>query len=178
MVRSLCAWVPMFLIACTGEKVEDTGAPPLDTRPQDSETADPCPGGTPPVIDSLTLENTGLKEYEAGEFYPTLTISAATTDEDWDLETYQFYVWFDETVDGAVAQDDNGLEVQGTVSDDGPCTASEATIGMQIFLLGGGVEYDTLYEWGGIVIDSNGVSSEMAITSGCTPTSEGEDGCA
>ena len=177
MDRSLLVCLSLVLAACTDKEEEETGAPPLDTRPQDSDTGDSCPGGTPPVIESLTTANAGITECEAGQAYPQLDVTVDVTDADYDLESYHYNVWYDDAVDGSVEQGDNGLEVLGTLSSDGPCTASGGAITMQICLLGGGVEYDTLYEWGAIVTDSNGFASEMAFTSGCTPTAEGEDGC-
>lgn len=176
MVR--VALLALALAACTDKEEQESDPPELDTEPKDTDTADPCPGGTAPVITELLIENGGLQEYEAGEFYPTIKITASeVTDEDWDLETYYFDVWWDDAVDGAVAMGSDTLQVAGTVSDDGPCTASEATVSMVVFLRGGGVEYDTLYEWGGVVTDSNGIASEMAIASGCTPTEDAADGC-
>lgn len=171
MIRRL---LPALLsLACTGEPKESE-PPPLDTKPTD--TGEECLGGTPPVITDMWLENTGLDRYENDE-YPTITVWVSATDEDWDLSTYTLDVSFDATVDGSVTPgDDNSFQSQGTISSDGACTAPEGTVGLKVFLAGGGIEYDALTEWGATITDTNSVVSEMATVSGYTPTSTGEDG--
>ena len=164
-------WAPA---ACQTDK-DDSEPPPLDTLDTPQDTAPEC-AGTAPVITSLWLENTGVQEYEQGDWRPTITIWASATDEDWDLNTYQLSIWYDETVDDAVEQSDaTELSNGGTLTSD-ECGAPEGTVGLRIFLSGGGIAFDTLYEWGAIVTDAHGLTSELAITAGYTPTSEGEDG--
>lgn len=163
-----------LLAACGGDEDVKESAPPVETEPQ--ETADDCVGGTPPVITGMELENTGLDRFE-DDYYPTLTVWVDVEDEDWDLASYKLEIYYDASVDGAVeADEDAGFSSVGTLSQDGDCTAPGGRVGLKIGLAGGGIEYDSLYEFGALVTDVNGLTSEMATTSGYTPTEDGEDG--
>ena len=158
----------VLLAACDKEK-EDTGeAPPVDTI---GDTSFQCVGGTPPVVSEVSLENTGMAVYEADQEYPTLTVWADVSDEDNDINAYKLDVYYDAVVDSQVeADEDRNFSSSGTLSST-ECGAPSGTVGLKIFLAGGGVEYNTLYEWGAMVTDANGYVSEMAVTSGYTPTS-------
>lgn len=169
----LSALLGVSLAACGEEKVEES-APPVETETQ--ETADDCVGGTPPVIVSMELENTGVQRFENDE-YPTITVWVEAEDEDWDLASYKLSVYYDDVVDGTVEQSsENGFSNSGTLSDDGDCTAPGGTVGIQIGISGAGIEYDTLTEFGAVVTDGNGLTSELGTVSGYTPTATGEDG--
>lgn len=159
---------------CSGEKVEES-APPVETEPQ--ETADDnCDGINAPVIVSMELENTGLQRFENDDL-PTLTVWVEAEDEDYDLASYKLEVYYDADIDGVVeANSTHGFSNSGTLSDDGTCTARGGTVGLTLGLAGGGIEYDTLTEFGAIITDGHGMSSEMSVISGYTPTSTGEDG--
>jgi len=160
--------------ACTGDKDPVESAPPVETQPQ--ETADDCVGTTAPVITNIELENTGIQRYENDD-WPTLTVWVDVEDDDWDLATYALAVYYDDVVDGAVeATSSNGYGSTGTLSEDGDCTAPSGKVGLTLYLAGGGIEYDTLYEFGAVVTDDHHTDSEMVTTSGYTPTSTGEDG--
>lgn len=160
------------LVGCSDKTGEDT-APPIETTTH--ETGDNCVGGTAPVVSAVMLENTGLARYENDD-WPTLTVWATAADDDWDLNAYKLQIWFDDTVDGTVAEgDDNGFDAVGTLAEEN-CGAAEGTVGIQIFLTGGGIAYNTLYEWGAVVTDAHELASEMVTTSGYTPTETGEDG--
>lgn len=174
MTRALpsLALLLAFGVGCTGKDEEDT-APPLDTEPHEDTAT--CLGGLAPVIEELWLENTGLDTYEGIE-YPTLTVWASASDEDWDLNAYRMKIWYDADINGAVDNSqDTTLVQEGTVVPD-ECGAPTAQVGLRIYLGGGALDYDSLYEWGATVTDANGYESELAITTGYTPTSTGEDG--
>lgn len=162
-----------LLTACSDDKDETGEAPPVDTI---GDTSVDCAGGTPPTISNLTLENTGMAVYEDDQEFPTLTIWADVADDDQDLHSYRYDVYYDATVDGEVeAGDDNDFNTTGTLSNT-DCGAPSGTVGLKIFLAGGGVEYNSLYEWGATVTDATGLVSEMTTTSGYTPTATGADG--
>ena len=167
-------WAALVLgVACSPKTQTGDSAPPIDTEPPDTGTA--CVGGTPPVISEVTLENTGIARYENDD-YPTITIWAAVSDEDWDINAYKLDVSYDDTIDGTVTPtSDNTFETTGTLSETA-CGAEEGTVGLQLFLTGGSIAYDTLYEWGAVVTDANLYASAMVTASGYTPTSTGEDG--
>lgn len=172
--RGLVLLAALAPLSACGEKEPEDTAPPVDLQPD--ETGEACTGGTPPVITEMWFENTGMDRYE-NDLYPTLTIWVSVEDEDWDLSSYKLSVYYDATIDDAVeASASNGFSNSGTISDDGPCTAARGTVGLQLFLAGGGIEYNTLTEFGAVVMDENGVESEMAVESTYTPTSTGEDG--
>lgn len=163
-----------LLIGCSDDKVDTGGPPPVDTL--DTDTGESCVGGTTPTISDLTVENSGMAIYEDDDEFPTITIWADVADADQDLHNYAFDVYYDAVVDGAVeASSSKHFGTTGTLSNT-DCGAPTGTVGLKLFLTGGGVEYDTLYEWGGTVTDATGLVSDMALTSGYTPTSTGADG--
>ena len=168
--------IPLALLAACSADKADTGKPPaVDTL--GGETAEDCVGGTTPTISDLTLENSGMAIYEDDDEYPTLTIWADVADDDQDLQNYAFDVYYDAVVDSSVeASSSKHFGTVGTLSNT-DCGAPSGTVGLKIFLAGGGVEYNSLYEWGGTVTDATGLVSDMALTSGYTPTATGEDGC-
>lgn len=165
-------WASLIsLVACTKKESGDS-APPLTVT---HETGSNCVGGTPPVISEVTLENSGIARYENDD-WPTLTIWVSVSDEDWDINSYKLDLSFDDTVDGTVVPtSDNSFESLGTLADEA-CGASQGKVGLQVFLTGGGLAYNTLYEWGAVVTDANGFSSDMFTASGYTPTESGADG--
>jgi hypothetical protein len=90
--------------ACGGDK-EDTGGGGDDGQVigadggDGGDDGDTC-GGTPPVIEELRCENSGLQPDEVGNPTPTLTLWALTSDADADLSFYTLNIYFDDVVDG------------------------------------------------------------------------------
>lgn len=166
--------------ACGGDK-EDTGGGGDEGEVIDADggdggdDSDTC-GGTPPVIEELRCENTGLQPDEVGNPTPTLTLWALTSDADADLSFYTLNIYFDDVVDGAVSTDDPAFSpVEGAVSES-TCTTDEAQLGAILLIKGGNPELNKEYEFGVTVEDVAGVVSEMAILSCITPLPDGSAG--
>lgn len=162
----------LLALAACADKAADSGssAPPIN---QGGGGDSGC-GGTAPVIDELTIVNGGIVKFDSGP-KPTVGVQAHVTDEDADLDVVSMDVWYDDVVDNQV--DTTGTSFDGSpyeVSDE-PCTSASTTFTLQI-QAGSNLEFDSLYEFAAVVTDGNGEVSEVAIASGYTPTSEGEDG--
>ena len=162
----------IFCFSCAeGEEKEP---PPLTIN--ESETC----AGTPPVIDEVACENTGLQFYpDEGRDLPTFTIRSQVSDADADFTSYTMRISFDRSIDNALEEGAEELTVTGSLSST-DCSVSEADIGATIFLQGGEPAYSTTYEWYISVFDSAGDRSEPAMIVCTTPDEEGngspEDG--
>ena len=161
-----------LFLACTKTTGEDSGAPPLGGG--DDSVAE-C-FGNPPVVNSVTLENGGVQDFE-GTPYPTLLIWADTTDEDGNLDVVTMEIWWDETPDGEV-------DTSGTASgektwtprqDSTACAETEETLGLYL-QVGGAIPYDTEMDFAVRITDSEGEASNDGVATGFTPTETGDDG--
>ena len=74
----------MALLAC-GEKEEDSTPPDL-VNGDSTETG--C-GGTAPVVESISCENSGVQNHPDYGDLPTFTIKSTVSDEDGDLTYYR-----------------------------------------------------------------------------------------
>ncbi len=158
-----CWWLALTLTGCTGEP-EETGT---------IASAD-CLGGTPPVLEELYCENTGVQTYAlTGEDVPTLTLWVDVSDEDGDLTTYSAQVGFDEELDGVVDLSTSELSPSyGSVHAD-LCAVPSLILGVTLYLRGGEPLYETTYEWGVEVTDDSGQSSDVAVVVCTTPDESG-----
>ena len=155
----------LFLIACGEDKEQD--APDLVIT--ESETC----GGTAPVIDELTCENTGMQFYpDAGVDLPTFTIRANISDEDADLTSYTMLIEFDTELDNALGADSQELTVTGSLGSN-PCSISSADIGASVYLQGGPPNFSTTYEWYVSVFDATGDRSQAEMIVCTTPDENG-----
>ena len=159
--------ITLILAAC-GTSPEDTaGDPPL---PRATSTLT-C-GDTDPVIDSVTVTDNGLYICEKGQpASPSVLVSVATHDDDGDINVYEFDLVWDLEVDGLFAPTASSYHNIGTLSND-ECSVSQATIGVVLCMGGGDPPYSTEVEFGAIVTDANGNSSnygEFTTTSAVTP---------
>ena len=157
----------LILTAC-GTPTEDTaGDPPL---PRATSTLT-C-GETPPVIDSLTVTDNGLYICEKGQpASPSVLVSVSTHDDDGDINVYEFDLVWDLNVDGLFGSSASSYHNIGTLSND-ECSVSQANIGVVLCMGGGDPPYSTEVEFGAIITDANGNSSnygEFVITSAVTP---------
>ncbi len=163
MMLSVCT-----LLAC-GDKEEENTAPDL-VNGDNTETG--C-GGTAPVIESLSCENSGMQNHPDYGELPTFTIKATVTDDDGDLTYYQLFVDIDGTLDGVEADDDVELNpVEGAVNDE-ECGVYDANLSVTMFLNGSMPDYDTAYEWYVRVADGLGKMSEPMMIECRTPNEEG-----
>jgi hypothetical protein len=154
----------LFLMACAEEKQE---APSLTIT--ETETC----GGTAPVIEELSCENTGLQFYpDAGVDLPTFTIRASITDEDADLTSYSMLIEFDTEQDNALAEDAQELTVTGSLGSNA-CSVSQGDIGASIYLQGGPPDFSTTYEWYVTIFDASGDRSQAEMIVCTTPDEEG-----
>lgn len=160
-----------LLTACA-EK-EDGAAPDLVNSTEDSTSC----SGTPPVIESVECVNSGVVDHPDYGLLPTFTIQSVVTDEDRDLNYYQMYIDFDDTLDGV----DNDLyeldPVSGAISGDEcdvPVEGGVANIGVTIYLQGEFPESETTYEWFISVADSLGETSEPFMVICTTPDTNGD----
>ena len=155
----------LFLIGCAEEKEQE--APDLTIT--ESETC----GGTAPVIDELSCENTGMQFYpDAGVDLPTFTIRAQISDEDADLTSYSMLIEFDTELDNALGDDAQELTVQGSLGSNA-CSISSADIGASVYLQGGPPTHSTTYEWYVSIFDASGDRSQAEMIVCTTPDEEG-----
>lgn len=170
--------LPALLVAACADKGEETidSAPPLQTG---DDTATVTCEGTPPVVTEVTCENTGLQpHFETGADTPTLLIMANVTDADGDLDYYAIQLFYDDVVDGAVDTSSSTFSPSNGALGGDPCESPSANLGLTLYLTGGDPAWDTEYEWGMVISDGASLESEPGIVVCCTPTSDGEDGCA
>ena len=159
----------MTVLAC-GEKEEDSTPPDL-VNGDGTETG--C-GGTAPVVESITCENSGVQTHPDYGDLPTFTIKSTVSDEDGDLTYYQLFVDIDGTLDGVEDENDTELNpVEGAVNDE-ECGVFNANLSVTIFLNGTMPEYDTVYEWYVRVADGLGKMSEPMMVECRTPDENGE----
>lgn len=171
-----CAW----LGACGG-KGEDSGGADGggDTLPGGGgETGEPetC-GGTAPVITDVQCAETGLVDDEAGVPTPYLLIMTTSTDVDGDLHRYSLGIYFDDTLDDDTVSTDNPVfnPLSATISEF-ECSVNEGNIGVRLLIPGGDPTLNTNYEWGLVLSDANGDTSEMAVIDCSTPKADGTAG--
>ena len=159
--------VPLLWIGCAEEKAE-----PPELTITETETC----GGTPPVIESLVCENTGMQfDEDEGRDLPTLSFYVNVTDEDADMTSYDMLVEFDTSIDNALDADALRLgSISGALSTT-PCSVSRGDIGVTVFLNDGGgpPELTTTYEWYVSIFDSAGDRSDPAMIVCTTPDENG-----
>ena len=133
-----------------------------------------CEGSWAPSIVDIYCENSGLMIYpETGENTPTMTVWADVEDEDADLMAYTAELFFDDVIDGTVSTTNSLGLVEGYVNDD-YCDVPSIILGTTVFLRGGQPLYETSYEWGLVVTDANGNTSDMAMVTCKTPDASGQ----
>ena len=155
------------LLAC-GDKDEET-APSLNNGGSNTNSC----GGTAPVIQSVTCENSGIQEHRDYGELPTFSLYVSATDENADLTYYELFVDIDSELDGEKATDAIPLNpVQGSLSDD-ICDVSEANVGLTMYLRSGPPEFSTTYEWYVQVSDALGIISEPHMVQCTTPNEDG-----
>ena len=131
------------LIGLCGEKEEDSTPPDL----VNGDSTELGCGGTAPVVESISCENSGVQNHPDYGDLPTFTIKSTVSDEDGDLTYYQLFVDIDGTLDGVEDENDTELNpVEGAVNDE-ECGVFNANLSVTIFLNGSMPEYDTVYEW-------------------------------
>ena len=162
-------YVPVLAMLACAEKEEGTAPPDLEIGGGDDTCA-----GTPPEIESLVCENTGMMYHaDSGGDRATFTLSASVFDQDGDLTAYSMLVDFDMVADGVQAEDaDSFPAITGTLSS-GVCDVSQADIGARLFLHGGVPAPSTEYEWHVSVFDAAGDRSESASVVCTTPAEDG-----
>ena len=171
--------VPLFSMALTlwvigcEKEVSDSGLPLPSIGDEDTESE--CPGGTAPIIDHMAIENGGTVS-NGDDSWLSVNVALDISDADADIHNVRVEVWYDETVDDAI---DTSIapdaEFVGTL-DSSPCSTPSGSMNNYLEVGGGGPAYNTVYEFGAIVIDANGLSSELTIASGSTPKEDGSDG--
>ena len=158
-----------LLLAC-GDKEEEEEA--RDLTNSGSNTSNSC-GGTSPVIQSVTCENSGIQEHPDYGELPTFSLYISATDEDADLTYYELFVDIDSELDEEKATDAIPLDpVQGSLSDD-TCDVSAANVGLTIYMRSGPPEFSTTYEWYVQVSDALGSTSEPYMVQCTTPNEDG-----
>ena len=167
---TLCA----SLTACKDKGDEDSSAPPpiqiTDGTPEE------CTGSAP-VITDLSCENTGIQDhFETLEPTVTMAIRVKAEDEDGDLHQYGLEIFYDDVVDDAIDTSVVQFNPLSGSLDTTECGATAANVGTTMYLTGGDPAYNTVYEWGVIVTDAHGLSSELVTTACVTPQSDGTDG--
>ena len=155
----------------SSDGTEDTSSP-SDSNASEEE-GNIC-GGTAPVIEEISCENTGMQFYpDEGADLPTMTIRLQVSDEDADFTAYTMLVRYDEELDNALAESAQSLTVTGTTSNTS-CSVSEANIAMTIYIQSGGSpSTGSTYEWYATVFDAAGDQSEPVMIRCTTPDSSG-----
>ena len=170
----LATALPFCLTACGKEEVEEEeDPPPINTG---DDTASTC-GGTPPVVLSVSCENTGVKDhYETGVPTVTMGLWIEVNDEDGDLSAYSGYIYLDQVIDGAVSEESSPFTpVSGSAGPD-ECAEFDANLALNLGITGGNPAFNVEYEWGLKVVDAGGVGSELVVFTCITPKADGTDG--
>ena len=145
--------IVMMLLAlgCTSGNGDDGDDKRTDDIP-DGPGDKGC-GETDPVIDNFTVEYGGMRDYDEGTF-PSLALKVDVSDEDGDLTYYEYRVWWDSEIDGAVETSGYYAETYGTVDGD-DCEVNSVSLTMYLGLAGGSKSppYSTELEFGAIVRD-------------------------
>ena len=161
----------IFLLACGGKASDSGDAPPIPSGSHD--TGDGCEGEAP-VVTQFSAEPNGLKTFEGGGTYPAVTLSITAEDDDGDLSFMTYEIWWDDTLDENVDTSQSAKESgQFTVTSD-ECGGYTASLNLTIPCDGDPAE-NTWYEFAVQVTDRNGYESEVVITQGGTPQSDGSD---
>ena len=156
----------LLFAGCDGEN--EKPGPDLSS----DDTGEAC-SGTPPVADRFTIGNGGLAEFEAVN-WPTVSLRLEATDDDGDLDLAYMEFWWDEVVDGTV---DTGVNPQNryfTLEQDS-CTTKSVDLNL-LLQVGTQLAYNTTYEFAAQVSDYAGLTSNLLVASGSTPSSDGSDG--
>jgi len=170
----LCITLASSLIACKDKSDVDSSEPP-PIAVTDGETEE-CEGIAPEITD-VSCENTGLQpHFETKEDTVTMAIWVSASDEDGDLHQYGLEIFFDEVVDDSVDTSESQFSPLTGTLDSPECGATAANVGTTMYLTGGTPAYNTVYEWGVIVTDAHGMTSELATVACVTPQSDGTDG--
>ncbi len=156
-----------LMLACKGEP-EDTNEPPPI---RNDDTAPEC-AGADPAVSQVLLSNGGIVDFE-GTDWPTIKISADTTDADGNLNYATMDVWFSEfgepSTDGSAALDK-------TFSVDDTECGVEANVFDLLVQVGQGLQYNTEYTFAVRITDQKGELSNIAMATGYTPKEDGSDG--
>ena len=161
--------------ACADRGSKDTGGEVIAAGGGDDGT-ESC-DGTPPVVESIDCENTGIQDhFETGEPTVTMALAVELSDDDGDLHGYRVQIFLDDELDGAVDPVDSPFGPVNKTLNVEECAGFEASVDLNLYLTGFNPEYDTTYEWGVVVTDSAGLESEMLVVQCTTPTETGEDG--
>lgn len=144
--------------ACTETPDSGTGAPPIYTT--NTNTQPEC-GGTPPLAESLTLEDAGVRYYESlGEEYPSARLTLVASDADADLHTVTTLWWWDTVPDGVIADDAQTQTNENVTVATERCTTGNAIFGLYL-PIGHTVQADLTYDFAGQVVDWNGDESQI-----------------
>lgn len=157
----------LLLMACKGDVVDTNTAPPL----RNDDTAPEC-AGNDPVIDGVAVSNGGVVDFE-GTDYPTVRISADTSDADANLNYVTMDVWFSEFGE---PNTDGSAQVDKTFSIDTTDCSVDAYVFDLNIQVGGGLQYDTEYTFAVRITDAQGEVSNIVSGTGYTPKSDGSDG--
>ncbi len=143
---------PVTTLLCTLLAACTPGGDGTNTDiPIPSGSADDC-GTSSPVIEEATIRDGGPQQFDQGTF-PSIIISADTSDEDGDLHYYEMRVWWDDEIDGSVDTSEAYQEVYGTVSNT-ECATFRTTFSMQLGINGSeDLPYATELEFGVVVYD-------------------------
>ena len=165
----------LMALACNGGTDDDSGKG--DDAPIPDGPGDKGCGETAPVINSFTIEDAGMREFDEGTF-PTLGLTVDVSDEDGDLTYYEYRVWWDETLDGVVATEGFYSETYGTVDGD-DCEVNSVKLTMYLGIAGGqnSPPYSTELEFGAVVRDDKSNESsggDAVVTTFTTPDASGQ----
>lgn len=165
------AWVllPILGLTACGSK-EDSAAQDIPPPVPSDEVA--C-GDSAPTIEALTIADNGFFQCEQKD-WPSLLITAETTDPDGDLTFYEYRLWWDTEVDDHVDTSGSYLDVVKTLSD-GDCDVPSANLAM-ILCITGNPPYSADVEFGVVIYDAEGNPShggEATVASFTTPDADG-----
>lgn len=145
-----------------------------DTAASADDTGEPeeC-GGSAPVVVDLSCRNGGMQSSGSGE-QPTLEFTAEVSDEDGDLTAWTMVVVYDGTPDGTLT---GASELGSTTGGSGvDCEVPTAQARSTWFVDGAALPYSTTYDFGVVITDANGESSEAAVITCQTPGDNGLGG--
>ena len=161
----------LVLAGCSNKDEEDTGEQEMLGGGGGDGTSE-CAGAAP-VITSITCTNAGLDFLEGMGEVPWLAFEMQLDDEDGNLDSYRLEVYYDEAIDGAVvAADSPYTPYTGSPQNAEECETFTVPSVLSVPIPGIPAT-STRYEWGFVLVDATGTSSEMATIACTTPAEDG-----
>lgn len=155
----------LSLQACTPEDTaKGESAPPLTNGDSGG-----C-GGINPVVKNLVTSDGGpVTDSDHGGQQPSIKVEWDMEDEDHDLNTFAYSVWYETASDGSADTTAKAKASGVQELKDGACTSGSAHYSLRFGVNGGAMQYTTAYDFTVIITDMADLDSEPMSATGTTP---------